>query len=351
MADKYVPKFKKRLEAQNEAIKAIVRGKSKVKTTMLTRYPYLNIAMGKGFSFAKIMLIAGPSGHGKSKLLNDLLMDFNDTSINKDLGISATNAQPFTIITIHFCFEMLPSDEILREASSELGLSYSHLLGVEFDGTQGKYNEVADSTIEKLKSKYAVEDNPNYYYFEDPCTVPQLYACIEAVILDYKNRYGLNDKFIDEQGVQHRPKFIVALDHSLLLDAVGKEDVLSMMTTLGKLSIRLKKMGMLVILVGQFNGNIESMERIKNSALHYPMKSDIYAQAQIYNACDTVMTTLIPELIGITAYTPKRYVIWDILNVSILKNRGLNIGQLWFRNELTKGKLINIPQTDLKTKD
>lgn len=351
MSNKYVPKFKKRLEAQQEAVKAIVQGKSKVRTTLLTRYPFLNIAMGKGFSFAKIVLIAGPSGHGKSKLLNDLLMDFNDETLNSNLGVSATNSQPFTIITIHFCFEMLPSDEILREASSELGLSYSHLLGLEFDGTQGKYNEVSDTIVEKLKAKYKVEDNPNYYYFEDPCTVPQLYLCIESVIIDYKNRYGLDDSFKDSQGLQHRPKFVVALDHSLLLESMGKEDVLAMMTSLGKLAIRLKKMGMLTIIVGQFNGNIESMERIKNPALHYPMKSDIYAQAQIYNACDTVMTTLIPELIGITAYTSKRYVIWDILNVSILKNRGLNIGQLWFKNELDKGKLINIPQDSLKTKD
>jgi len=351
MADKFVPKFKKRHEAQKEALEAIVQGKSKIRTTLLTRYPYLNIAMGKGFSFKKIVLIAGPSGHGKSKLLNDLLMDFNTPNLNSNLGVSIGNAQPYTIITIHFCFEMLPSDEILREASSELGLSYSHLLGLEFNGEEGKYNEVNDTVVNKLKDKYKIEDNPNYYYIEDPCNVPQMFNCIQSVIVDYKNRCGLNDAFVDEQGVQHRPKFIVALDHSLLLEAMGKEDVLAMMTSLGKLSIRLKKMGMLVILVGQFNGNIESLERLRNPALHYPMKSDIYAQAQIYNACDTVLTTLIPELIGITLYTAKRYIIWNILNVSILKNRGLNIGQLWFRNELEKGKLINISQTELTIKD
>lgn len=348
---KYVPKFKTRAEAKQEAITAIKRGKSKVVTTLKTRYPYLNIAMGKGFSFAKIVLIAGPSGHGKSKLLNDLLTDFNNPKLNNNLGVSINNSQPFTIITIHFCFEMLPSDEILREASSDLDVSYSNLLGLEYNNNTNNYNEVEDKTIEYLESKYAKDDNPNYYYFEDPCNVPQLLECISTVIVDYKNRYNLNDKYIDENNVQHRPKFIVALDHSLLLDPIGKEDVLAMMTTLGKLTIRLKKLGMLTIIVGQFNGNIESLERIKNPALHYPMKTDIYAQAQLYNACDTVMTTFIPELIGITAYTQKRYVIWDILNVSILKNRGLNIGQLWFRNELTKGKLINISQSELKIKD
>lgn len=349
MSNKYVPKFKKRSEAKRDAIKAIKQGKSKIKTTLLTRYPFLNTAMGKGFSFAKIVLIAGPSGHGKSKLLNDLLMDFNNPRINNNLGVSNVNSQPYTIVTIHFCFEMLPSDEILRETSSELGLSYSHLLGVEFNMETGKYNEVSDNLLDNLEEKFDKDDNPNYYYFEDPCTVPQMYACIESVVIDFKNRYGLDDEYIDEEHVQHRPKFIVALDHSLLLDAVGKEDVLGMMTMLAKLSIRLKKMGMLVIIVGQFNGNIESMERLKNPALHYPMKTDIYAQAQIYNACDTVMTTLIPELLGITAYTTKKYVIWDILNVSIIKNRGLNIGQLWFRNELQQGRLHNISQDTLKT--
>lgn len=346
---KFVPKFKTRKQARQEALKAIRQGKSKVKTTLVTRYPYLNIAMGKGFSFAKIILIAGPSGHGKSKLLNDLLMDFNDSKYNKELGISNVNSVPYTVITIHFCFEMLPSDEILREASSELELSYSHLLGLEYNVEKSSYNEVDEFVLQHLESQYELTDNPNYYYFEDPCTVPQLYACFESVVIDYKNRENLDDKFANENGVIQRPKFVIALDHSLLLDAVGKEDVLSMMTTLAKLAIRFKKMGAMVIIVGQFNGNIESLERLRNPSLHYPMKTDIYAQAQIYNACDTVITTLIPELIGITSYTPKKYVIWDILNVSIIKNRGLNIGQLWFRNELYKGKLVNIPQNELKT--
>lgn len=347
----FVAKFKKRAEVRQEALKAIRLGKSKVKTTLLTRYPYLNIAMGKGFSFGKIVLIAGPSGHGKSKLLNDFLMDFNDPILNSELGKTTPETQPYTIVTIHFCFEMLPSDEILRETSSELGVSYSNLLGLEYNGQIGGYNEVPDSLISHLETKFSIEDNLNYYYFEDSCSVPQLYACIQAVVVDYKNRLGLDDKFVDENGIQHKPKFIVALDHSLLLDPVGKEDVLGIMTALGKLAIRLKKMGMLVIIVGQFNGNIESPDRIRNPSLHYPMKSDIYAQAQIYNACDTVMTTLIPELIGITSYTIKNLLIWKILNVSIIKNRGLNIGQLWFRTELEKGILHNIPPEQVKTKE
>lgn len=349
MLNKFVPRFKTRLEAKKEALQAIILGKSEIRTTLLTRYPYLNVAMGKGFSFGKIVLIAGLSGHGKSKFLNDLLKDFNNTTVNGKLGVSLNNAQPFTIITIHFCLEMLPLDEILRETSSENGVSYSHLLGLEFNNEKGEYNKVNDNLIEKLKKNVDINDNPDYYYFEDTCTVPQMEACINSVIIDYKNRNGLDDKYVDEQGIQHRPRFVTAVDHTMLLDAVGKEDILLTMARLAKLSIRLKKMKMLVILVGQFNNNIESLERIKNSALHFPMKGDIYAQAQIYNACDTVLTTLIPELIGITKYTVKQYVIWNILNISILKNRGLNIGQLWFRTEFEKGIMHNISQDDLKS--
>ena len=348
--EKFVPKFKKRLEVKQEALKAIKLGRSSVKTTLKTRYRYLNIAMGKGFSFKKIVLIAGPSGHGKSKLLNDLLNDFNNPKINSNLGISATNSQPYTIITIHFCFEMLPSDEILREESSNLGVSYSNLLGLEFNGETNKYNNVDIETVEALEEKYKVDDNPNYYYFEDTCTVPHLYACVKAVIVDYKNREGLDDTFTDEQGVKHRPKFIVAIDHSLLLDTIGKEDVLSMMSTLGKMAIRFKKMGFLTIIVGQFNGNIESTERIRNPNLHFPMKSDIYAQAQVYNACDTVMSTYMPELIGLTSYTSENYLVSNVLNLSLIKNRCLNIGQLWFRTEFEKVRMINISQEQMTKK-
>jgi hypothetical protein len=346
--EKFTPKFKKRLEVKQEALKAIRSGKSNIKSTLKTRYRYLNIAMGKGFSFKKIVLIAGPSGHGKSKILNDFLKDFNDPKINYNLGVSDTNAQPFTIITIHFCFEMLPADEILREESSNLGVSYSNLLGLEFNGETKKYNTVPSETIDSLEEKYKIDDNPNYYYFENTCTVPQLYSCVKSVIVDYKNREGLDDNFTDEQGITHRPKFIVALDHSLLLDAVGKEDVLSMMSTLGKMAIRFKKMGFLTIIVGQFNGNIESLERIKNPNLHFPIKSDIYAQAQLYNACDTVMSTYMPELIGLTSYTTDNYLVSNVLNLSVIKNRGLNIGQLWFHTEFEKGRMINIPQEQMK---
>lgn len=345
--DKFVPKFKKRVEVKQEALKSIKLGRSNVRTTLRTRYKYLNIAMGKGFSFKKIVLIAGPSGHGKSKLLNDLLNDFNNPKLNNNLGVSSTNSQPYTIITIHFCFEMLPSDEILREESSNLGVSYSNLLGLEFNGNTKQYNIVPDNIVEELEEKYKIDDNPNYYYFEDTCTVPQLYSCVNSVIIDYKNREGLDNTFTDENGVRHRPKFIVALDHSLLLDTVGKEDVLSMMATLGKMAIRFKKMGFLTIIVGQFNGNIESSERIRNPNLHFPMKSDIYAQAQVYNACDTVMSTYMPELIGLTSYTTDNYLVTNVLNLSVIKNRGLNIGQLWFRTEFEKGRMINIAQEQM----
>ena len=123
-----------------------------------------------------------------------------------------------------------------------------------------------------------------------------------------------------------------------------------MMSTLGKMAIRFKKMGFLTIIVGQFNGNIESTERIRNPNLHFPMKSDIYAQAQVYNACDTVMSTYMPELIGLTSYTSENYLVSNVLNLSVIKNRGLNIGQLWFRTEFEKWRMLNISQEQMTKK-
>ena len=245
---------------------------------------------------------------------------------------------------------MLPSDEILREESSNLGVSYSNLLGLEFNGETNKYNNVDIETVEALEEKYKVDDNPNYYYFEDTCTVPHLYACVKAVIVDYKNREGLDDTFTDEQGVKHRPKFIVAIDHSLLLDTIGKEDVLSMMSTLGKMAIRFKKMGFLTIIVGQFNGNIESTERIRNPNLHFPMKSDIYAQGEIYNACDGVFTIHQPELMGILYYGKNQYKTENLVHLQVLKMRFGKVGSVWLKNNLEKGVFTNYPSEMLKSR-
>jgi hypothetical protein len=339
---KFIPKFKTRLEAKQEALKLIIEGKSTIQNRLYTRYPYLNIALGKGFPFKRIVLIAGPSGHGKSKLLNDLISDFNNKELNGNFGISKTNHEPVDIITIHFCFEMLPADEILRETSSELDISFSKLLGVEWE--DGKYTSVDPITLESIQQKYSYNDNPNYYYFEDSCTVRELYPCIEAVLLDYRSRNGLDEEYKDENGKLKRFKIAVALDHTLLLNGEKNQNDINIMQDLAKFSIQLKKKGFLVILVGQFNGNIEDPKRISNPASHFPLKSDIYAQAQIYNACDIVGTIYCPELLGILSYTLKRYNTIDLINFSLLKNRGAKIGQLWFKNELYKGNMESVYQ-------
>lgn len=352
----FIPRFKTRLDAKQDALRMIRSGKSTIQNRLYTRYPYLNIALGKGLAFSRIMLIAGPSGHGKSKLLNDFISDINNKELNGMFAVSKTNPEPVDILTIHFCLEMLPADEILRETSSETDISFSQLLGVEFDpeasskSNKAEYKGVDDFTYQKLEQVYAVNDNPNYYYFEDSCTVRQLLLCVDNVLLDYRNRNGLDENYKDEDGVIKRFKAVVAVDHTLLLNGEKNQSDIQMMTDLAKVAIQFKKKGMMVILVGQFNGNIEDSKRMANPSNHYPLKSDIYAQAQIYNACDFVGTIFCPELLGIMAYTSRGYKTRDLINFSILKNRGASIGQLWFENQLYKGKMVSISQSQIPTK-
>ena len=350
---KFIPKFKTRLDAKQDALEMIKQGKSIIQNRLYTRYDYLNIALGKGLAFRRIMLIAGPSGHGKSKILNDLLSDVNNKELNGMFMVGKTNPEPIDIITIHFCLEMLPADEILRETSSTMDISFSRLLGVEFDpvnsakSNKAEYNTVDDLQLQQLEQLYSYNDNPNYYYFEESCTVRQLVTCVDSVLLDYRNRNGLDENYKDEDGKLKRFKIIVAVDHTLLLEGEKNQNDINLMADLAKVSIQFKKKGMLVILVGQFNGNIEDSKRLANPANHYPLKSDIYAQAQIYNACDFVGTIYCPELLGILKYTSKEYKTRDLINFSILKNRGANIGQLWFKNELYKGNMISVHQDNI----
>ena len=62
------------------------------------------------------------------------------------------------------------------------------------------------------------------------------------------------------------------------------------------------------------------------------------------------MSTYMPELIGLTSYTSENYLVSNVLNLSVIKNRGLNIGQLWFRTEFEKGRMHNISQEQMTKK-
>mgnify|MGYP003612885642 CR=1 FL=1 len=97
-------------------------------------------------------------------------------------------------------------------------------------------------------------------------------------------------------------------------------------------------------MLGQLNNNIESTERIRNKDMHYPLKSDIYAQAQLFNACDNVLTLHRPELLNIPNYGFYGIPSNDLVHLQLLKCRFGSVGSVWLKNELYRGKFTEFGQ-------
>ena len=106
----------------------------------------------------------------------------------------------------------------------------------------------------------------------------------------------------------------------------------------------------MIFFIGQFNNNIEKSERIRTPEMHYPIKSDIYAQGEIYNACDGVFTIHQPQLMNILYYGKNQYETTDLVQLQALKMRFGNVGTIWLKNNLEQGAFVNYPSSELRTK-
>ena len=326
----YTPMLKTKKDINVEVKKKIEEERTGKQLGLKTRFNKLNAAMGKYIRFSNVISINGLSGHGKSTLLNMLLQDF----INKDLNKNFEQ----DVIIIHNSFEMLPVDEVMRNVSSKLEVSYMHLLSSEIKEDKTGYNRISDEELKDIDRALENDENQDHYYFEESTNIMGLTQNINKGIEFYQSKY--NTKKI--------PKVVVALDHTLLVEAMEKEGVIDTMGRLGKWAIYLKKKGYLVVFVGQLNNEIEKPERLRNLDLQYPMKSDIYAQGQLYNACDIVLTIHQPELLGIVKYGKNQYNTAGLVHLQVIKQRAGKVGSIWLKNELDKGRLIQFePSSEL----
>lgn len=324
----YIPVLKTKKDISKIVIDRINAERSGKQLGLKTRFSHLNIALGKYVRFSQVILIAGLSGHGKSTLLNMLLDDFLNKDLNKDFKED--------VIIVHNSFEMPPDDEVLRTISSKLNRSHLSLLSAEWHKgnaekqTQGYYNRVTDEEVEQIRAVLTEDEDKNHYFFDEATTVSGLIANRNAALAYYKEMNP--DK--------PRPKVVNALDHSLLVIGDKGDNTLEIMSKIGRAAIALKKRGDLTLIVGQLNNNIESPERIKNADLQYPIKSDIYAQGQLYNACDVVLVGHQPEMLGIIEYGKNKLSTALLFHLQALKQRFGKAGSIWLQNQLHRGQLV-----------
>ena len=292
----------------NETHRDITDGRDGKDVVLKSRWNALNKAMLGGFRFNNNILIAGPSGHGKSYMLNMLRDDFT----------SELNSHVLDKIKIlHFGWEMSASDEIVRTLVGKTRIPYEDILSCFAKLDETKYQTIRNN-LRDLADKpiYYVEKTGNKYDF-------------------MRTVYTFQQKF-----KEHR--LIILMDHTLLTEYSDEDNEIKLIADLGRIFIKIRKdLRPLIIVLGQFNDKIEDPKRITTPILHYPRKTDIHGSKQLYHAVDTVLTCYQPSLVGIDSYGPKGYTTENLIAVHLLKMRKGQPGLIRLQADFANGTFMD----------
>lgn len=292
--------------ATSEAVEYIRKRKNHEIQSLATRWKKFNKSCMGGIEPNTIYTIVGISGSGKSSFVNTLETDLIDLNSNQD------------VIVLNFSFEMLSSRQVGRKISSKLRQTTAELYSAN--------NELTDDLLDRVEQTSQQIKSYPIYYVDTPGTVEDI-----ASTINYFYETKAKDK-----------KFVIILDHTLLVEGQNRESALQVISELQKLFIKVKKLpNTTIIQLSQMNRNIENPERINNPSMHYPMRSDISSADTIFHASDYVICIHRPELLNIQQYGPSRLLVKNKVYLHILKNRDAGeCAILEFDNDLKYNNLI-----------
>jgi len=158
------------------------------------------------------------------------------------------------------------------------------------------FNKVIETT-DKLK------EHP-IYYVDIPGTVEQ----IRNTIIHFSKNEG-KGKWI-----------IIILDHTLLTRGKFGDKERETLADLQYMFMEIKKYSKnTIIQLSQMNREIETIERLNNNFMHFPMRRDIFGGESVFQSSDYVLVLHRPELLSIKYYGPNNLPTQNLIYMHFLR--------------------------------
>ena len=260
--------------------------------SLLTPWRKFNEASMNGIEWGSIITIAGMSGSGKTAILNELETGLFDMNPDEDFAV------------LSFNFEMIARRLVGRKISKKLKVSVKQMYSA--DLLEPDKNFTSQQYEKAVEYAQSIRNTP-VWYVDMPGTVPEIKNTIEAFNNMEENRY---------KGI------LVTLDHSILVKKMGEQNQVQALYELAAMFNEMKKkIKSSYVIVSQLNRDIEKVERIQNSSLHYPQKSDVFGADALYQYSDVFMVTHRPEMLNIQSYGPHSDPVHGLIYWHYLKTR------------------------------
>jgi len=315
-----VKRWKSKENAYQESLEYL-RSRALGKTTsFITPWSKFNDAGVDGIEWNSMVVIGGRPGSGKTLLKDQIIRESFNLNPNQDFRV------------LEFQFEMIGRVSAIREFSASLGKTYKELCSA------GGY-KLNPNDFELCKQYRDSRLNLPIDIVDTPCTVQEFSETIS-------NYYE-----------EHKTKFVVTLDHSILLNkSHNHKDKYEMLYQLGEELTRLKrKLPVIFIILSQLNRNVDSPERAENGKYgNFILDSDIFGGDALLQHADMLIGINRPAQRKIEYYGPERFIIKDdtILVAHFLKCRNGDTRMSFFKAVFENMRIeeMTTPPTQSKIK-